>query len=132
MTNNEDWKLKLAKKRVKKVKGFYGHLSTWLVFCAFFLLLNLATDRNNFWAFWPIAGWGLGVVFHAIGVFGLPGLGKDWEERMLEREMARMDSKESQNRNTIPAGRLPQSTRDAEDGLELKEVKKAWRDSDLV
>jgi hypothetical protein len=131
MTNTDDWKYKIAKKRVKKVKGFFGHLTTWLIFSAFFIFLNIASSGGGFWAIWPIMGWGLGVAFHAIGVFGMPGLGKDWEEKMLEREMARMDYEGDPQRNNN-SKRLPQSTKSTEDELELKEVRKAWRDSDLV
>lgn len=131
MTNTDDWKYKMAKKRVKKVKGFFGHLTTWLIFSAFFIFLNIATGGGSFWAIWPIMGWGLGVAFHAIGVFGMPGLGKDWEEKMLEREMARMDY-EGDKQSNNNSKRLPQSTKSTEDELELKEVRKAWRDSDLV
>ena len=126
----EDWRYKIAKKRVKKVKGFYSHLGTWLVFCAFFIFLNITTSSNSFWAIWPIAGWGLGVALHAIGIFGLPGLGKDWEERMIEQEMERVDQNDVQKRTQ--QGRLIERTGEVEDPMELKEVRKAWKDSDLV
>jgi len=128
--NMEDWRYRIAKKRVKKVKGFYSHFTTWLVFAAFFILLNLKTNPHDFWAFFPIIGWGIGVAFHAIGVFGLPGLGKDWEERMLDKEMARIEE-EAYQRRKAEAGELPSGTSD-DDRLELKEVRKAWKDSDLV
>ena len=128
----EDWRYKIAKKRVKKIKGFYRHLSTWLVFCAFFVFLNIMGHSHNFWAMWPIAGWGLGVAMHAIGVFGMPGLGKNWEEKLMEREMARAEEeayeKEIRSRNALPQS----SGTTYEDSLELKEVRKAWKDSDLV
>lgn len=115
---------------MKKVKGFYSHLGTWLVFSAFFIFLNITTSRGDFWAIWPIAGWGVGVALHAIGIFGLPGLGKDWEERMIEQEMDRVEQETMQKRTQ--SGRLPERTGDIEDPMELKEVRKAWRDSDLV
>ncbi len=127
----EDYKFKIAKKRVKKVKDFYSHFTTWLVFCAFFIFINIASGGGSFWAVWPIMGWGLGVAFHAIGTFGIPGRGKDWEERMIEQEMARVEQQEQQKRGgkpqTLPSGKV-----EAEDELELKEVRKAWKDSDLV
>lgn len=129
-SEQDDWKYKAAKKRVKKVRGFFSHLTTWLVFSAFFIFLNMTTGGHSFWAIWPIMGWGLGVVFHAIGVFGAPGMGKNWEERMIEREMARLEYEEQQKRNALP-GRLAQGTRE-DDELELKEVRKSWKDSDLV
>jgi hypothetical protein len=128
----EDWKYKVAKKKVKKVKGFYAHFATWLVFSAFFVILNIATRDNEFWAIFPIAGWGLGVALHAIGVFGFPGKNKDWEERMIEEEMSRLEEAEYHKRQQKPAGALPTHEQSTEEGLELKEVRKEWRDSDLV
>jgi hypothetical protein len=126
----EDWRYKIAKKRVKKVKDFYNHLGTWLFFSAFFVLLNFLTSKGSFWAIWPIMGWGIGVAMHALGVFGFPGLGKDWEERMIEQEMDRIGQDEAQKRNE--KGRLPEKTATGDEQMELKEVRKAWKDSDLV
>lgn len=131
MIDKEDWKYKAAKKRVKKVKGFYSHFATWLIMSAFFIVLNLISSSGNFWAIWPIMGWGLGVAFHAIGVFGVPGRGADWEEKMLEREMRRIEY-EAAEKGQSTSGRLPERIHDGTDELELKEVRKAWRDQDLV
>jgi len=127
----EDWKYKIAKKRVKKVRGFYSHFATWLIFGAFFIILNLKTSPFEFWAIYPIMGWGLGVAMHALGVFGLPGLGKDWEERMIDKEMARLEQ-QAYERQRDEAGQVTYREEMPEDSLELKEVRKEWRDSDLV
>ena len=126
----EDWRYKIAKKRVKKVKDFYNHLGTWLFFAGFFVLLNFLTSKGSFWAIWPIMGWGIGVAMHALSVFGFPGLGKDWEERMIEQEMDRVDQEDMQRRSQ--SRQLPEHTGKEEDSMELKEVRKAWKDSDLV
>lgn len=132
----EDWKYKLAKKRVRKVKGFYRHFGTWLVFCAFFVFLNITTNRHEFWAIWPIAGWGLGVALHALGVFGLPGMNKDWEERLMERELERLENHGHHSNTPGTQQELPpyqgNNPTEDKDDLELKEVRKVWKDSDLV
>jgi len=127
----EDWKYEIAKKRVKKVKGFYSHFGTWLIFSAFFIILNFKTSPFDSWAIFPIMGWGVGVALHALGVFGLPGLGKNWEERMIDKEMARLEQ-EAYERRQSKSGQLPYRADLPEDELELKEVRKEWRDSDLV
>ena len=128
----EDWKYEMARKKVKKVKAFYRHFGIWLIFSAFFIFLNINTDPRELWAIFPIAGWGLGVALHAIGVFGFPGRSKDWEERMIEEEMSRLEQNEYYRRNQRPPVQLPSATTTPEEGLELKEVRKEWRDSDLV
>lgn len=75
-----------ARKRVSEIKDFYIHLIVYIVvnFCIF--LLNVITSPNTLWFFWVIFGWGIGIVSHAISVFGIPGiLGKDWEEKKIKQ-----------------------------------------------
>ncbi len=82
--NNEQEKYFFAKKRVDEIKGFYGNLISYIIFNGFFLILNLITSPNELWFFWPLIGWGIGVVFHGMKVFNYyPFLGKNWEERKI-------------------------------------------------
>ncbi|MCI0513202.1 2TM domain-containing protein, partial [candidate division KSB1 bacterium] len=40
------------------------------------------------WFYWPLLGWGIGVLSHGIAIFGLGGyLGKDWEDRKIKEIM---------------------------------------------
>ena len=132
----EDWKYNEARRRVKKVKGFYSHFTSWLVFSVFFIFLNLSTGGRDFWAIFPIMGWGVVVAFHAVGVFGVPGLGKDWEERLLEREIERIDREEElrewrtdQENSNSPSS---QDFAEEESPLKLKKLRKNMSDSDFV
>lgn len=36
------------------------------------------TAPDHLWFFWPMLGWGIGIIFHAVNVFGI---GKSWEEK---------------------------------------------------
>ncbi len=132
----DNWKYNEARRRVKKVKGFYSHFTSWLLFSVFFIFLNLTTGGHEFWAIFPIMGWGIGVAFHAVGVFGVPGLGKDWEERLLEREIDRIDREQEirEWRNDHEATDSPSSKQFAEEEppLKLKRLRKDFRDSDFV
>lgn len=131
----EDWQYREARRRVRKVKKFYNHFISWIVFSAFFIFLNFTTSPNDFWAIFPIMGWGIGVVFHAIGVFGIPGLGKDWESRMMERELDRIAhekeikewERQQKSLNSPSAQEFPE-----EPPMRLKELRNEWKDSDLV
>ncbi|MEO8517222.1 MAG: 2TM domain-containing protein [Flavobacterium sp.] len=77
-----------AKKRVDEIKGFYGNLVAYIAVNAFFLILNLLTSPEHLWFYWPMLGWGIGVLFHGLRVFNsLPFFGKDWEERKLQELM---------------------------------------------
>jgi uncharacterized membrane protein len=46
------------------------------------LILNLMAGRP-LWFFWPLLGWGIGVLAHGVSVSGLAPFGKDWEERKI-------------------------------------------------
>ena len=84
-----------AKKKVEDIKGFYGNLIAYIVFNGFFLVLNLLTTPDQLWFFWPLIGWGVGVIFHGMKVFNYsPFLSKDWEARKMKEFM------EQEKRNT--------------------------------
>ena len=94
--NNEQEKYFFAKKRVDEIKGFYGNLISYIIFNGFFLILNLITSPNELWFFWPLIGWGIGVVFHGMKVFNYyPFLGKNWEERKINE----LTEKENQSKS---------------------------------
>ena len=75
-----------AKKRVEEIRGFYFHVVIYFLVNAGLIVLNLLTSPEYHWFIWPLIGWGLGLIIHAISVFG--GLwGKDWEERKIKEIM---------------------------------------------
>ncbi len=83
---NEEERYYQAKKRVEEIKGFYGNLASYIVVNIFFIILNLATSPNYLWFFWPLLGWGIGVVFHGLSVFKVSTFfGKEWEERKMKQ-----------------------------------------------
>lgn len=117
-----------ARKRVKAKKEFYQHLTSYLVMGLFFFLLNVVTSFGAWWFYWPMLGWGIGILFHYFDVFGFPGVGNmsnDWEEKQIVEEMERMR-----------AQRQPEQ---ASEQMELRELQKEprernkhWDDSELV
>lgn len=88
----EDTSYKQAKKRVEELKGFYGNLISYCIFIPFLFFINWRTSPNYWWAFWPMLGWGIGVVSHAIHIFWI---GRDWEERQIKKYM----KKDNENTN---------------------------------
>lgn len=84
----EEERYRQAKKRVDEIKGFYGNLTAYIIVNAFLVVVNLLTSPKHLWFYWPMLGWGIGVIFHGLRVFNyLPFLGKDWEERKLKEYM---------------------------------------------
>ncbi|MGA9117656.1 MAG: 2TM domain-containing protein [Bacteroidota bacterium] len=72
-----------AKKRVEAIRGFYWHVVGYLVINVVLVVTNLFTSREYLWFIWPLMGWGVGLLIHALSLFG--GLwGKSWEERKIK------------------------------------------------
>lgn len=116
--------IQMAKKKVKKKKEFYEHLMAYVTVNIGLLLLNLLTSPGSLWFYFPMLGWGIGLMFHYVDVFGIPGFGmldKDWEEREMESELRKMRNLDS-----------PQLPEEKEPELELKEMRKNYDDSDFV
>ena len=77
-----------ARKRVRQLKGFYQHLTIYLLVNTFLAIVNLAASPNRIWFPWPLLGWGIGLLAHAASVFVHHTFwGKDWEERKIKELM---------------------------------------------
>lgn len=86
-----------ARKRVEEIKGFYGNLIAYIVVNIGLMVINLLTSPAYLWFFWPMLGWGIGVLFHGMKVFNyMPFFGKEWEEKKIKEFM----DKEEQSKNT--------------------------------
>jgi hypothetical protein len=81
-----------AKKKVEAKIGFYIHLSFYVVVNIVLIIINLNTSTQYLWFKWPLIGWGIGLLFHAMGVFAL-SKGLSLKDRMIEKEMRRQVSK---------------------------------------
>lgn len=75
-----------AKKRVRDIKGFYGNFVSYCVVIPFLIFINFWTYWGYQWFWFPMLGWGLGLVLHAFDVFGY---GKKWQERKISELMER-------------------------------------------
>ena len=75
--------LRVAKKKVKKMKRFYIHLSIFLAVNVVVAAINYKTTPNELWFYWLTLGWGIGILMHYMSVFSL----KEWEERTVKELM---------------------------------------------
>ena len=80
-TFNENTSYLRAKERVEKIKGFYGNLASYCVVIPILIIINLNSPHKFQWFWFPMLGWGLGVLFHAFETFGY---GKSWEEKKIQ------------------------------------------------
>ncbi len=82
---------KLARERVNEKKGFYIHLAVYIVVNIMLVLIWWFTGHGYPWFIFPLAGWGIGIIFHFLAVFVFSGHGTtDWERREMEKEMERI------------------------------------------
>lgn len=75
-----------AIKRIRAKRGFWVHFGIYLAVNAFLVVVWAFTWRDYFWPVWPMLGWGIGVVAHALTVF--TG-GVDISEARIERELGK-------------------------------------------
>ncbi len=73
-----------AVKRVKELKGFYGNLISYCIVIPFLVIINLLTSPKQIWFYWPMLGWGIGILAHGMNVFAI---GKNWEEKKIQEIM---------------------------------------------
>ena len=80
-----------AKKRLDKVVGFYWHLAIYIIVNIFLIIVIGTNTDQGFWFFGTFATpifWGIGLLFHFLGVFGPNFLfGKNWEKRKIREFM---------------------------------------------
>jgi hypothetical protein len=87
-TNSEYERYQKAKKQVNEIKGFYGHLASYVIVLVILIYINLKYTPEYLWFIWTMFGWGIGLFFHAVRVFNwFPFLNKEWEERKIKQFM---------------------------------------------
>jgi hypothetical protein len=86
--NEQEVKYQKAKERVADLRGFYTHLTVYVIVNIGLFLINMIASPGSLWFLWPLMGWGIAVALHALRVFGSGGLsGADWEERKIREIM---------------------------------------------
>ncbi|KIA85588.1 histidine kinase [Flavobacterium sp. AED] len=81
-----------AKKRVEELKGFYGNLISYCCVIPLLIFINLTYSPQFQWFWFSAAGWGFGLIMHALKVFGYSS---NWEERKIKEILQREDSRKS-------------------------------------
>jgi hypothetical protein len=85
--DNDKQAYERAHKRVEELRGFYIHLLVYLVMNLGLFVIDLLTPGGP-WFFWPLVGWGIGLLIHGVTVLlGGSLLGERWEERKIRQLM---------------------------------------------
>ena len=76
-----------AVRQVAAIKGFYAHLGVFIVVMAVLVLIDALTG-SRWWVQWVFLGWGIGVLAHAVAVYGHRAkFVADWEDRKIKELM---------------------------------------------
>ena len=80
----EHEKIARAQQEVEAMTGFYIHLVVYVIVMALLVIINFVFSKT-WWVQWPFFGWGIGILAHALAVFGeTPRFIKDWQLRKIK------------------------------------------------
>lgn len=71
----------------RRVRGLRHHILVYLCVIGGIGLVA-AIGGHAKWVVFPAAGWGIGLLAHAVSVFGVD-IGRGWEDKLVEHLMAR-------------------------------------------
>ncbi len=76
---------------VQNLKGFHLYWITALLVLPCLYALNIYLTPNVLWVAWAAAGWGMGLVLHALTMYGLFGVfNTKWERRAVEKRLNKL------------------------------------------
>jgi len=86
-----------ARRRVREIRAFYLHCAIFVAVNVLLHAINFVASPRVYWAFWPLLGWGIGLLAHGFATYRwMPFMGREWEERKIRELMDR------DRRNTDP------------------------------
>ena len=82
-----------AKKRVEEKKGFFIHFTVYIVVNIMLVLIWAFAAGGGFpWFIFPLGGWGIGLLFHFLGVFVFEG---KTDKAAIEKEVGKSKREQS-------------------------------------
>ncbi len=106
MEDQEKRKYERAKKRIKEIKGFYSHLTVYLIINTLLILFRIGLFQNGIFGMrdpsWSLFitpfFWGIGLAFHGLYVFQYKfGFFRNWEERKIKEYMEKEEEEIKRN-----------------------------------
>jgi fatty acid desaturase len=83
--SEQELRLTKARRQVAAIKGFYIHFFIFVLVMLGLAAINLSVG-GPWWVLWVLLGWGIGVLAHALTVFGHTSKRiADWEERKIRQ-----------------------------------------------
>ena len=83
-----------ARKRVEAKRGFFSHLTAYVIVNIILFVIWYYTSRDFPWFLFPLGGWGIGLIFHFLGVFVFDTMGS---EAAIEKEAEKIRKRQGQS-----------------------------------
>ena len=80
---------RLARKRVEEKKGFRIHLAVYIGVNILLVIIWAVTGAGFPWFVFPLGGWGIGILFHFLGVYVFSQQ-SERDRREVEKEAERI------------------------------------------
>jgi hypothetical protein len=79
-----------ARRWVRRKRIFYMMLLGYVGLSVLWFLIDVLTDRDDWWFYWPMLGAGIGVTITGFIMFGMGGLfDAEWERREVDKYLDR-------------------------------------------
>ena len=138
---NADPEYEEAQKRVRKIKKFYKELTGWLGTSVFLLALDYFLSGGISWSKYPVFFYGIFVVTQVFDIIRLQRLDKAWEEKQMRKFTGRSQSgrapanpleTQQDQLEDYSEDLLNRKDREMENLSEYRQLKRPWKDDDLV
>jgi hypothetical protein len=88
-TPDRDAEYERARERAEELQGLYIHLLVYVVVNAALFGINWVSAGGDgpWWFYWPLLGWGVGLLIHILTVV-FPVFSNQWVDRRTERILA--------------------------------------------
>ena len=87
--NEEEKQFQRAQAHVRRVRGFYSSVITYILVNLLLLVINLISDPQSLWFYWVTIIWGIVLIFQAFNTFTIKNrfLGEEWEKKKIDELM---------------------------------------------
>ncbi len=89
---NENSAYYSAKRKVDQIKRFYTSLISYCLIMPILVFINLKYNSGFQWFWFPMFGWGFGLVMKALRVYGYSS---NWEERKIQEILNKEERKQT-------------------------------------
>ena len=84
-----------ARKHIDDLKEFYYSIISFCIVIPFLIFINYKTYWGFQWFWFPMIGWGIGLIINAFKVYMSDGIfGRNWEERKINQYMGTDDDQD--------------------------------------